>query len=105
MQIMNAGASQNPACDPTFVYPTDGVLLPPNMNVVEVHFLEGSGNNLFEISFENGLTDVRVYTSCAGPTAAEGVSVDGGCVFELSQADWDYVARSNADGDPVLVSV
>src|SRR5207248_1773546 len=37
---------------PDVVYPPDGVLLPPNLGKIEVHFMPGSGNQLFEISFE-----------------------------------------------------
>src|SRR5262249_48124105 len=68
MQFMNAPSSSVAACKPTLVYPPDGVLLPPNTNVVEVHFLEGMNNNLFEVSFTNSVTDVRVFTKCAGTT-------------------------------------
>jgi hypothetical protein len=31
--------------------------------------------------------------------------VAGGCIFELDQAEWDYIAKTNRDGDPVAVSV
>ena len=101
------------ACNPSLVYPPDNVLVPPNMNVVEIHFTKGSpANTLFEISFENAVTDVKVYTACNGATPAAGQPsstlvppVAGGCVFELDQAEWDYIAKTNRDGDPVLVRV
>src|SRR5215475_6990963 len=58
-----------PACTgqgagPQLVYPPDQVLLPPNMNVIEVQFLPGAGNTLFEIDFANAATDVRFETRC-----------------------------------------
>jgi hypothetical protein len=94
------------ACAPQLVYPPDGILVPPNMNVIEVHFTLGTpANNLFEISFANAATNVRVYTKCNGATAAVGTKLGGGCVFELSQAEWNDVARTNRDGDPVHVTV
>jgi hypothetical protein len=99
-----AGTTTNAACNPSLVYPADGVLLPPNTNVIEVHFLPGN-NTQFEISFESAASDVRIYTTCTGATPDLGMPMGGGCVFELNQAEWDYVARSNADGDPVTVKV
>jgi hypothetical protein len=104
----NAGTTGNAMCNPTLVYPPDGILLPPNTNVIEVHFLPGSGpppNSQFEVSFENAVTDVRIYTTCVGSTPDQGMALNGGCVFELSPAEWDYVAKTNADGDPVTVKV
>ena len=35
---------------PDLVYPNDGVLLPPNLRLLEIHFLPGAGNTLFELS-------------------------------------------------------
>jgi hypothetical protein len=104
-QFDNAGGSSVTACAPTLVYPPDGVLLPPNTNVVEVHFLPGAGNSLYEISFKNAVTDVRVYTRCTGSTPAEGLPYGGGCIFELSQTEWDYIAFTNREGLPVTVKV
>jgi hypothetical protein len=94
------------ACNPTLVYPADGVLLPPNTNVIEVHFLKGSpANNLFEISFTNSVTSVQIYTACNGTSAAYGMPLGGGCVFELDQAEWNFIADTNRNGDPVTVQV
>jgi len=112
-QFNGAPATGTAACNPSLVYPPDNVLVPPNMNVVEIHFTEGTpANNLFEISFENAVTDVKVYTACNGTTPGAGQPsstlvppVAGGCIFELDQAEWDYIAKTNRDGDPVNVSV
>ena len=96
--FQDAGSSTNASCNPALVYPPDGVLLPPNTNVIEIHFQPGSAQNTqFEISFENAVTDVRIDTACN--------PLNGGCVFELSQAEWDYIAHTNAGGDPVTVQV
>ena len=96
--FQDAGTSANASCNPTLVYPPDGVLLPPNTNVIEIHFRPGSPQNTqFEISFENAATDVRIDTACT--------PLNGGCVFELSQQEWDFVAKTNAGGDPVTVKV
>src|SRR5262249_23326052 len=53
-----------PACDakvlgpPSIAYPVNGILLPPNMNVLEVQFVPPAGATLFEVDFTNGLTHV-----------------------------------------------
>ena len=94
---------------PTLVYPPDGVLLPPNMNVLEVQWVPPAGAALFEVDFENAATDVRVETSCV-PVAAVRTSADGGaqysgCGLTLSQQEWNDIANTNRDGDPLKVTV
>jgi len=97
-----------PACDashnPTVVYPPNGALLPPNTNVIEVQFDQGTGNTLFEVDFQNAVTDVRVVTRCAAIVDSKGFPTNG-CGYELGQTVWDYVAESNRGGDPVTVIV
>jgi len=111
MAQMQFGPGATPStvasCAPTLIYPPDGVLIPPNMNVVEVHFLMGGppANQTYEISFENAVTDIKVYTKCTGATAAQGMPLGGGCVFELDQAEWNFIAHTNRDGGPVTVKV
>src|SRR5262249_27122375 len=94
-----ADAGQPTACTgagaaPTLVYPPDQVLLPPNTNVIEVQFLPGAGNTLFEIDFANAATDVRIITRCNAITNTRGVAT-GGCAFVLDMANWHYVADVN----------
>ena len=99
-----------PQCDPkvlgpsTLVYPLDGVLLPPNMNVLEVQWVPPQGATLFEIDFENKITDVRVETTCNAITTVRGTA-DVGCGFTLQQQAWNDIANANRDGDPVKVTV
>jgi hypothetical protein len=99
-----------PQCDPmvlgppTLVYPPDGVLLPPNMNVLEVQWVPPAGASLFEVDFENGVTDVRVETPCNSVTSVRGVA-GVGCGLTLSQLQWNDIANTNRDGDPVKVTV
>jgi hypothetical protein len=106
MTAFGGPASTNAGCAPALVYPPDGVLIPPNTNLLEVHFQKG-GNNLFEISFTNMVTNVKVYTKCSDTMSADnGLAVGTtGCIFSLSQAEWDFIARTNADRDPVTVGV
>jgi hypothetical protein len=103
------GPDAPPACtgsavDPQLVYPPDGVLLPPNMNVIAVHFMPGNANTIFELDFENATTDVRIETRCNAITNTRG-SATGGCGFSLDPTEWSYVATQNRGGDPVTVTV
>ena len=105
----SGGSGSPPACsgsatDPQLVYPPDGVLLPPNMNVIEVQFMPGQNNNIFEIDFENAGTDVRIETQCNAITNTRGTAT-GGCGFTLDPAEWGYVSNLNRGGDPVSVTV
>ncbi len=108
-------ATGSTTCDPTIlgpstlVYPPDGVLLPPNMNVLEVQWLPPQGASLFEVDFTNGVTNVRIETPCI-PVAAVRTTGDSGiqysgCGLTLSQQAWNDIANTNRDGDPVQVVV
>jgi hypothetical protein len=66
---------------PDVVYPNDGVLLPPNLSLLEIHFLPGATNTLFEITFANALTDIKVYTRCLVP-------LNGGCIYTPDATVW-----------------
>jgi hypothetical protein len=81
--------------NPTLVYPNDGVLLPPNLGQLEVHFRPGDGNSLFEIAFTNQTTDVRVYARCH---AAAGVQLASGCIYSVDSATWQWIAQTNRGG-------
>ncbi|MDB4967828.1 MAG: tolB protein precursor [Myxococcales bacterium] len=102
-------ASGTPACTvtaatPTVLYPNDGTLVPPNMNVLETQFDQGTGNTLFEIDYENAATDVRVLTMCTPIKDSKGGATNG-CAYDLSQQVWDFIAQSNRGGDPLDIIV
>jgi hypothetical protein len=83
---------------PQLVYPNDGVLLPPNLTGIEVHYRPGSAQNtLFEIGFANANTDVRVYTRC--------VTLEDGCVYRPEAAVWRQVAETNRGTGAVAITV
>ena len=71
---------------PDLVYPNDGVLLPPNLGRLEFHFKPGAGNTLFELSFANPVTDVKVYLRCT--------ALNGGCMLPARR---DAVALDRRD--------
>jgi hypothetical protein len=92
------GGPADTARAPQLVYPNDGVLLPPNLNGIEVHFRPGSKmNTLFEIGFSNDKTDVRVYTRC--------VTLEDGCVYRPDVAVWRQVADTNRGTNGVTITV
>jgi hypothetical protein len=102
--------SNAPACTPatlgppTIAYPLDGLLLPPNMNVLEVQFVPPAGATLFEVDFDNAITSVKVETMCNAITPVRG-GPSPGCGVTLPQAAWNDIANTNRDGDPVTVTV
>jgi hypothetical protein len=84
---------------PTLVYPNNGVMLPPNIQDLEVHFLPGpTQNTLFQLSFQSNTTNVMTYIRCGTP-------VNSGCIFALDPMTYAYVANSNAGGQPVTLTV
>jgi len=83
---------------PELVYPNDGTLVPPNLRELEVHFVPGNGNDLFEISFSNDTTDVRVFARCTEP-------VNGGCVYLPDAEVWSWIAESNRGQSPLAIRV
>jgi hypothetical protein len=85
------GASGGAA--PTIIYPADGILVPPNLNVFEFHFLPGAGNTLFNLSFHQGALAVDFYFGCT--------SVGGGCVYAPDQAAWAVLAETMRGRDAV----
>jgi hypothetical protein len=106
-----ACASSAPAIK--VVYPNNGVLVPPNMNVISVQWTPyGSAYKTFEVDFENSVTDVRVTTTCATQTTDTSVvsgalspQASGGCDLELSQAEWMNLAAANRGNGPVTITV
>lgn len=81
---------------PKVLYPADGVLLPPNLTGLEVHF-DPAGHKLFEVAFSNAITDVRVYIGCA--------KLGSGCVYKIADDVWGWVSRTNAGVAAVDVHV
>jgi WD40-like Beta Propeller Repeat len=91
------GGAADPAAAPTLVYPPDGVLVPPNLNELEIQFTPAAGTSLFEVGFTgpNGL-NLRVYTTC--------VTVGTGCGYLPDAPVWNTVAQAGRD-DTVKITV
>ncbi|MEJ7597853.1 MAG: hypothetical protein WKG01_08100 [Kofleriaceae bacterium] len=88
----------DPARAPDVVYPNDGVLVPPNLKLLEIHFRPGAGNTLFEIAFTNELTEIKVYARCTLP-------MSGGCIYTPDATVWNWIAETNRGGADVAVRV
>lgn len=89
---------------PAVLYPYDQVVLPPNLGTAEIHFLRGNPQNtVFEVSLQNRVTDLRIYTGCK--------VVGTGCVYTIGRTVWNQMAYSNlgngdkSNPDPVVVTV
>lgn len=83
---------------PRLVYPNDGVLLPPNLGSVEVHYVPASAQDtLFELTFASPIAAVRVPTRCR--------ALEGGCVFDVDGELWGLLAETHAGRDAVTLRV
>jgi Tol biopolymer transport system component len=71
---------------PQLVYPPDGALIPPNLGSLEIQWLPGSGNDLFEVSLSNDSTDVRIYTPCN--------PVGKGCAVTPDETMWKGIVTA-----------
>jgi hypothetical protein len=90
------------------VYPNDGVLVPPNMNVISVHWTPfGTPFQRFEVDFENSVTDMRVITKCAKQTVdtEQPPQPSGGCELQLDPAMWKFASDQNRGGDSLVITV
>jgi len=88
---------------PTLVYPNDGVLLPPNMQQLEVHFQPGSKTGeLYEISLLSDFSEYRYYTRCYADPAK---FLAGVCALEFDADAVNLIAGSNSGTDPVTLTV
>ncbi|MCI0571821.1 MAG: hypothetical protein L0Y66_13800 [Myxococcaceae bacterium] len=105
------GGTVDAARAPTLVYPNSGVMVPPNLGRLEIHFRKRhASNTLFELAFTNATTDVRVYVRCpppasATPPATPPSGVTDGCIYMPSTQVWNYVAESNRGGEPVQLTL
>jgi hypothetical protein len=89
--IFDGAEDEDEALAPTLVYPLPGVLVPPNLEHLEVHFLRPESAELFELSFQSATTDLVVYTTCTTP-------MGDGCIYLPDRQVWRWIAQSNRGG-------
>lgn len=92
-----SGTTDDAGRAPTLVYPNDGVIFPPNLGRVEIHFLPGDGNDLFEIRFAANGLDVLVYTRCE--------SLGRGCLYTTSPDVWTLLSNTARGVAPIEITV
>jgi hypothetical protein len=71
---------------PAMVYPPDGVLIPPNLNELEVQFTRAPSTQLFEIGFSSPALDLLIYAPCT--------PVGNGCGFLPDDPTWQLLAHA-----------
>jgi hypothetical protein len=87
-----AGAQPGGA-PPALVYPDTGVIVPPNLNTMEVHFQPGAGNDVFQLTVHGSALELVVYFTCS-PLGA-------GCGWDPSQRTWDILATAGRGDAPL----
>src|SRR5579883_875133 len=100
-----ACAASAPAIE--IVYPADGVLVPPNLNVISVMWKPfGAPFQRYEVDFSNPPnTDWRVVTACKMQTIDTQGAPSNGCELVVSPASWTALAAANRGGNPVTITV
>lgn len=93
----------DPAFAPVLVYPNDGVLLPPNLGRLEVHFQRGAPENeLFQLRFASNSMDLRYTTRCYSDPEE---FVEGACMVALDGDLLEGIAASNRGQGLVALTV
>ncbi|MBX3270712.1 MAG: PD40 domain-containing protein [Sandaracinaceae bacterium] len=77
--------ADEPSRAPELVYPPDGIIVPPNLNELEVHY-RASGADVFELSFVGATVDVRVYFTC--------MTLGAGCAYTPDDTVWRAIAEA-----------
>ncbi len=78
-------------------YPTSGIVAPPNMNSLEIHFTPASGQSLFELTFDSPTLRYVVYLGCD--------AVGGGCRYATDQQFWETLVPTARGTNPVRWSI
>ncbi len=91
-------APEDAARAPTLVYPNDGVLLPPNLGGLEIHWRRARpSDDLFEVELSSTRGRIVAYVRCT-PLA-------DGCLYTPDAATWQLLAESHRGGPDVSVRV
>ncbi|HUH02828.1 MAG TPA: hypothetical protein VML75_12610, partial [Kofleriaceae bacterium] len=96
--LFDGPASTDPGKKPRVIYPSSGVLLPPNLGKLEFHYEPGSGNTVFELAFTSAIIDLKLYLVCGPP-------LDNGCIYQPALQVWRWLAETNRGQGPVTLTV
>jgi hypothetical protein len=91
------GGPDAPGSKPNIVYPPTGVVVPPNMNSLEIHFIPAAGQTLFEVTFQAPTTTLSVFTGCT--------PLNGGCVFTPDKTFWSNLVAYARGTVPVTYTI
>lgn len=92
-------AAKEDATSPiALAYPPDGVLIPPNLVDLEIQWVPGAGQEIFEVGFINDGTDIRIYTKC-NAIGSEG------CGYIPSATEWKAVVSALKDADSAEIQI
>lgn len=91
------GGPADPGAAVQVVYPPSGILVPPNMNSLEIHFIPAAGQQLFELKFTSSTVSYTVYTGCT--------PLNGGCIFAPDASFWQQMANGARGNAPVSYTV
>lgn len=87
------GGADDPSAKPQLVYPANGVIVPPNMNSLEFHYIPAAGQTLFELRFEAATLNFVVYFGCQ--------PLGNGCVYTPDAQFWAELVKA-ARGGPAV---
>jgi hypothetical protein len=87
----------DPTNAPMFVYPDDGVMIPPNLERFELHFMP-NGSTLFRMDVSTGPVDLHVYFGCTEP-------VGGGCIFTPDHEAWGVISDAARGQGPIAYTL
>ncbi|HXQ94219.1 MAG TPA: hypothetical protein VN864_03500, partial [Thermoplasmata archaeon] len=97
------GGPAKAAYAPTIAYPNDGVMLPPNLKFLEVHWVPAAGTTLYEVSFVSAAANISYIVGCG--SVPNGPFPASACALVLDETGYGYLSQSNAGGGPVTVTV
>lgn len=76
---------------PSIEYPPDGVVMPPNLGTLDVHWRDTHGSNLFEVSLRTEYIELVVYRAAIGSAFTT-----------FTAAEWQLLATSR---EPVTLAI
>jgi len=82
--------ADDPSRAPELVYPPDGIIVPANLNQLEVHYMPSS-NSVFELQLQGSALDVKVYFTCE--------TLGAGCTYSPSEEVWTLLAEGERGHD------
>ncbi len=97
------GGMPDPTRAPVLEYPNNGTMLPPNLRLLDIHWLPGSPNNtLYQISFASPTAQITYYSRCG---ALNGLLSAGACGFQLDATGYAYLSQSNSGSGNVALTI